>query len=133
MRGVAEGARCLCRHCSNKSAEFVQRWRLRRVRHAELLQHHGVDVVRERCFLLGLTPEAEPEFLEVLAHVEEDLGPPPLFRVVETPATLAKLHRQGAFTSLHPAAADRPCLRQSAPGREADLEYQICGEIHCHL
>lgn len=73
----------------------MQRWRQRRLRQRELELHHGLEVVRERCFLLGHTPETHPDFLGVVARIKDDLGPPPLFRVVESPAVLAKLHRQG--------------------------------------
>eukprot|EP00892_Ulva_mutabilis_P005870 jgi/Ulvmu1/3655/UM017_0069.1 len=86
----------VCRqHCSNRAADFVQRWRLRRVRRAELAESHGLDVVRERCFLLGQAPDTHPDYLAAVARVDADLGPPPLLRIIETPATLAKLHRQG--------------------------------------
>lgn len=82
----------------------MQRCQLRRVRQEELLQQHDVDVIRERCFLLGETPDTHPEYLAALARVRADLGPPPMLRVIEPPAALAKLHRQGV-----PAPARHAC------------------------
>lgn len=89
----------------------MQRWRLRRVRREELQRQHGLDAARERAYLLGDTPEAHPEYLAVMARVQADLGPPPLFRVMESGATLAKLHRQGAPASaIYADAAVSGCV-----------------------
>lgn len=74
---------------------MVRKMRQREKRRQQLLQVHEVDVLLEKCWLLELKPEENPEYKNALTQIEAELGPPPVLRTMETLATLSKLHRQG--------------------------------------
>jgi hypothetical protein len=89
-------AKCTsCRHCGHKSLEMMTKWRARESLRKELVQKYDVEVLIEQCFLLQTNPMDSKEYQDALKAVERDLGPPPVLKSLETPATLARLHRQG--------------------------------------
>lgn len=81
---------------------MVRKMKQREKRRQQLLQVHEVDVLLEKCWLLDLKPEENPEYKNALKQIEAELGPPPVLKTMETLATLAKLHRQGASNSYVP-------------------------------
>lgn len=91
-----EGLLRVCRHLQAKLQEW-HRFRKEADRERERLRGaHGLHVIMEKCFLLGLNPARNEEYLAAMARVDADTPAVPPFRVIETPLVVSRLHRQGA-------------------------------------
>ena len=98
-----EGA-CACRHLQAKLHEW-HRFRKESDREREKLRAvHGLHVILEKCFLLGLNPAQNEEYRAAMARVDAETPEVPAFRVMEPPLVISRLHRQGAWQR-------RCCLR----------------------
>jgi hypothetical protein len=61
-----------------------------------LCMQYGVNVLLEKCFLLGSKASENEEYLRAIGRVNAEAPEVPPFKVMETSVVISRLHKQGA-------------------------------------